>query len=176
MGQTKTDQPRWIGGVEPRPEVLAATGTQILELECREQPEKLRELIQAFTSNSEIRAVCSKLHGQTRRNGPVVFIGMGASYCASFGASALLQSEGRLSFSVDAGEWLHYARSAWSQAALSVLLTASGESAELVELLKSSDDQALGLICNNPASTCWRLAENRLPVLAGPEYGNATKT
>ena len=25
-------------------------------------------------------------------------------------------------------------------------------------------------------STCWRMAEYRLPVLAGPEYGNATKT
>lgn len=176
MGQMKADHPRWIGGVEPRPELLAATGTQILQLECREQPEKLRDLIQACTSSPEIRAVFSKLRGLSRRRGPVVFIGMGASYCASFSGSALLQSQGRLSFSVDAGEWLHYARSVWNDAALSVLLTASGESAELVELLKSGGDRPLGLICNNPASTCWRLAENRLPVLAGPEYGNATKT
>ena len=34
----------------------------------------------------------------------------------------------------------------------------------------------MGLICNNSASTCWQLASNRLPILAGPEYGNATKT
>jgi glucosamine--fructose-6-phosphate aminotransferase (isomerizing) len=176
MGQTKTDQPRWIGGVEPRPELLTATGTQILELECREQPEKLRALIQACTSSPEIRSVFNKLCGPSRRNGPVMFIGMGASYCASFCGSVLLQSHGRLSFSVDAGEWLHYAQSVWNDAALSVLLTASGESAELVALLKSGGDRALGLICNNPASTCWRMAENRLPVLAGPEYGNATKT
>lgn len=172
----KTDQPRWIGGVEPRPELLSATGTQILELECREQPERLRELIHAWTSNSEIRAAFNKLRGLSRRNGPVVFIGMGASYCASFGGSVLLQSHGRLSISVDAGEWLHYAQSVWNDAALSVLLTASGESAELVELLKRGEDRALGLICNNPASTCWSMAANRLPVLAGPEYGNATKT
>jgi len=59
---------------------------------------------------------------------------------------------------------------------MSVLLTASGESAELVELMKSGKEHPIGLICNNTTSTCWRLAENRFPVLAGPEYGNATKT
>jgi glucosamine--fructose-6-phosphate aminotransferase (isomerizing) len=34
----------------------------------------------------------------------------------------------------------------------------------------------MGLICNNPVSTCWNLAQTKLPILAGPEYGNATKT
>jgi glucosamine--fructose-6-phosphate aminotransferase (isomerizing) len=176
MGQVKTDRPRWIGGVEPRPELLSATGSQILELECREQPERLRELLDACATDGEIRAAFNKLRELSRRNGPVAFIGMGASYCASFSGSVLLQSHGRLSISVDAGEWLHYAQTAWNDAALSILLTASGESAELVELMKSGEGLPLGLICNNPASTCWRMAENRLPILAGPEYGNATKT
>ena len=45
-----------------------------------------------------------------------------------------------------------------------------------MELFRRSEHRALGLICNNPASTCWSLAKNRLPILAGPEYGNATKT
>ena len=75
---------------------------------------------------------------------------MGASYCSSFSGSVLLQTHGRPSFSVDAGEWLHYAQPVWDDAALSVLLTASGESAELVELLKpAARRQPLGLICNN---------------------------
>jgi glucosamine--fructose-6-phosphate aminotransferase (isomerizing) len=46
----------------------------------------------------------------------------------------------------------------------------------LVELFKSAEGRPLGLICNNSASTCWNLAQNKLPILAGPEYGNATKT
>jgi glucosamine--fructose-6-phosphate aminotransferase (isomerizing) len=83
---------------------------------------------------------------------------------------------GRLSFSIDAGEWLHYGRGVWSDAALSILLTTSGESAELVELFRRAEDRQLALICNNQASACWNLAANRLPILAGPEYGNATKT
>ena len=176
MQEEKKQQPRWVGGVEPAAALLTATGTEILEIECREQPKLLRELIEAYGGDGEIRAELGKLKQLARKSGPVLFLGMGASYCASFSGSVLLQSHGRLSFSVDAGEWLHYGQPAWDEAGAAVLLTASGESAELVELFRRGKDRALGLICNNAASTCWSLAENRLPVLAGPEYGNATKT
>ena len=44
--------PRWVGGVEPAKELLTATGTQILEIECRQQPERLRELLQAYARRS----------------------------------------------------------------------------------------------------------------------------
>src|ERR1700680_1649351 len=98
------------------------------------------------------------------------------AFCSSISGSIMLQSHGRASFSVDAGEWLHYSSSVWGDEALSILLTTSGESAELVELIKRGTGRPLGFICNMPASPCWNLAENRLPILAGPEYGNATKT
>jgi glucosamine--fructose-6-phosphate aminotransferase (isomerizing) len=88
----------------------------------------------------------------------------------------LLQSAGRLSFSMDAGEWLNYGMRVWSDASVSILLTTSGESAELVKLFREAHDRPMALICGNPASTCWNLAANRLPILAGPEYGNATKS
>jgi glucosamine--fructose-6-phosphate aminotransferase (isomerizing) len=57
-------------------------------------------------------------------------------------------------------------------------LTTSGESAELVQLCKNSSGKPLALLCNNERSTCWSSAqvEARFPILAGPEYGNATKT
>jgi glucosamine--fructose-6-phosphate aminotransferase (isomerizing) len=168
--------PRWVGGVEPAKELLTATGTQILEIECRQQPERLRALLEAYAGDSSIQAELTKFRDLAAKRGPVLFIGMGASYCSSISGSVLLQSHGRPSFSVDAGEWLNYATSVWDDAALSILLTTSGESAELVELFKREGDRSLGLICNNPASTCWHLAENKLPILAGPEYGNATKT
>jgi glucosamine--fructose-6-phosphate aminotransferase (isomerizing) len=176
MDEEKKKSPRWIGGIEPPTALLTATGAEILEIECREQPGRLRELVRAYRSGSEILGQLMKLRQIAGREGPVLFIGMGASYCSSFSGSVLLQSHGRLSFSVDAGEWLHYGQSAWKDAAVSVLLTASGESAELVELFNAGNGNSMGLICNNTNSTCWRLAENRLPVLAGPEYGNATKT
>jgi glucosamine--fructose-6-phosphate aminotransferase (isomerizing) len=174
------ESPRWIAGIEPPKELLTANGTQILEIECRQQPQKLKELIRAYASDPAIRAQLLALRDLGAKNGPVLFLGMGASFCSSISASILLQSHGRASFAVDAGEWLHYSVSTWKDAALSILMTTSGESAELVELFKigaSLDlEERFALICNNAASTCWGLAENKLPILAGPEYGNATKT
>lgn len=168
--------PRWIAGIEPPKELLTASGTRILEIECRDQPHRLRELIRAYRNDPELRAELKKFRDFAEKKGPILFIGMGASFCSSLGGSILLQTHGRSSFSIDAGEWLHYGRATWDDTALSILLTTSGESAELVELFGLGKDRTLGLICNNPASTCWNLAENRLPILAGPEYGNATKT
>ncbi|MGO8717893.1 MAG: SIS domain-containing protein [Acidobacteriaceae bacterium] len=176
MGDEKKAAPRWISGVEPPKELLTATGAQILEIECREQPQRLHDLIHAYRNDPTICAELKKFRELSSKSGPILFLGMGASYCSSFSGSVLLQTHGRPSFSADAGEWLHYSQSIWDDAALSVLLTTSGESAELVELFKIGANQPLGLICNNPASTCWKLAANKLPILAGPEYGNATKT
>lgn len=171
------DQPRWIAGVKPSDEVLAMNGTQVLEYECRQQPVKLRELIAAYKADGEIRGqlrYAAEVAASTIA--PLIFIGMGGSLCSSISAAIHLQANGRLAFAVDAGEWLHYARDVWKDAALSVLTTASGESAELVAFMKQGTGDPLLLICNNPASPCWQLAEHRLPVLAGPEYGNATVT
>jgi glucosamine--fructose-6-phosphate aminotransferase (isomerizing) len=176
MNEIAQQTPRWINGIEPPKELLSANGTQILEIECREQPARLRELIHTYATDPAIRAQLQELRKLAAKSGPVLFIGMGGSFCSSLSGSVMLQSHGRSSFSVDAGEWLHYAPSVWDDAALSILLTTSGESAELVELFKRGKDRPLGLICNNPASTCWNLAPHRLTILAGPEYGNATKT
>ena len=176
MTGNPTASPRWIGGLEPPKELLSASGTQILEIECREQPQRLRELIQAYTSEPAIRAQLRTLRDLASGKGPVLFLGMGASFCSAISGSTLLQTHSRSSYTVDAGEWLHYGLATWQDAALSILLTTSGESAELVALFKARTTQPLALICNNPLSTCWNLAENKLPILAGPEYGNATKT
>ena len=176
MTESKQETPRWIAGIEPAKEVLNYTGTQVLEMECRQQPETLRTLLRAYAEDPAIVGELRKFREMAGKKGPILFIGMGASYCSGLSGSTLLQMRGRLSFSVDAGEWLHYADKVWDDAALSILMTTSGESAELVELFKRGKGRAVGLICNNPASACWHLAEDKLPMLAGPEYGNATKT
>lgn len=168
--------PKWIAGIEPSKELLAATGTEILEIECCEQPARLCELIQSYRRDPEVREQLVKIRELAAKGGPILFVGMGASFCSSISGSVLLQSKGKFSVSVDAGEWLHYAKHIWDDPALSILLTTSGESAELVELFKQEHGNRLGLICNNPASTCWSLASTKLPIVAGPEYGNATKT
>ena len=65
-------------------------------------------------SDPAIREELDKLRKMSLSAGPILFIGMGASYCSSISGSSYLQSCGRSSFTVDAGEWLHYS-SAWEQ-------------------------------------------------------------
>src|SRR5277367_3987087 len=104
MEETK-QAPRWIAGIEPPKELLSATGTQILEMECRQQPQLLKELLAAYASDPAIRAQLHPLRELASRPGPVLFLGMGASYCSAISGSAYLQANGRSSFVVDAGEW-----------------------------------------------------------------------
>jgi glucosamine--fructose-6-phosphate aminotransferase (isomerizing) len=166
---------RWIAGVEPPKELLTQSMTSIYEMECREQPGRLAQLLRAYQDDSAIRRELDRIRQTSAASGPILFLGMGASYCSSIAGASYLLSGGRLSFAVDASEWLHYSN-AWDQASLSLLVTTSGESAELVKLCEKAKQRPLALLCNNEKSACWSLVEQRLPILAGPEYGNATKT
>ena len=70
MEDNKKETPRWVGGVEPAKELLTATGTQILEIECRQQPERLRELLQAYAGDSSIQAELKKFRDLAAKKGP----------------------------------------------------------------------------------------------------------
>jgi glucosamine--fructose-6-phosphate aminotransferase (isomerizing) len=175
MEERKGAGSRWIGGVEPSAELRRLDMTSVFDMECREQPERLAQLLSAYEDDSAVKKELENLRDMSRSPGPVLFIGMGASHCSSITGASYLQSEGRSSFAIEASEWLHYSAT-WDEAALSLLVTASGESAELVRLCEKGADTPLGLLCNNKKSTCWSLVRNKLPILAGPEYGNATKT
>jgi glutamine---fructose-6-phosphate transaminase (isomerizing) len=169
-------EPNWIAGIKPPAEVLTMSMTEIYERECREQPQRLADLLRAYGEDESILAEMNTLQQIALTPGPILFIGMGASYCSSIAGSVWMQSRARSSFFVDAGEWLHYSNRIWDQVAATILTTASGESAELVQLCRQERGKHLALLCNNPKSPCWSLTKQRLPMLAGPEYGNATKT
>lgn len=175
MNDQKRSQSTWIGGVEPSREVLNLSMNSIYEMECREQPQRLTRLLRAYAKDESLIGEMEKLRQMSLSPEPLLFMGMGASYCSSLTAASFLQSHGRPSFAVDASEWLHYSQKVWDQAAASILLTTSGESAELVKLQRGLP-KPVALLCNNETSTCWSLAQIKLPILAGPEYGNATKT
>ena len=175
MKEAQSAGSSWIAGIEPPAELLDKSMVSIYEMECREQPERLARLLRAYQDDSAITSELDKFAEMARSPGPVLFIGMGASYCSSITGVSNLQSHGRSSFAVDASEWLHYSE-AWNQAAVSLIVTTSGESAELVKLCQKGAERPIGLLCNNDKSSCWSLVRHKLPILAGPEYGNATKT
>ena len=168
-------EPRWIAGIEPPGELLTASMIEIYEKECREQPARLSDLLSAWRA-PEILDRIAEFRKATSAGKPLLLIGMGASYCSAISAASFLQAHDRFAIAVDAGEWLHYASGLWNQLAGAVLLTTSGESAELVALFETDAGTPIALICNNERSKAWAAAKIRLPILAGPEYGNATKT
>ena len=56
MTETKTAGSPWIGGVQPPDEMRNRSMTSIYEVECREQPEKLAQMLRAYRDDPAIRA------------------------------------------------------------------------------------------------------------------------
>ena len=176
MEDNKKEAPRWVGGIEPAKELLTATGTQILEIECRQQPERLRQLLEAYAGDSAIQAELKKFRNLAAKRGRcclsawellIVLPSAGRFCCSRTGA--------RRSLSMPENGCIMRPRCGMMPRSLSCSLL-PGRARNWSNSSSEAGDRALGLICNNPASTCWHLAENKLPILAGPEYGNATKT
>jgi glucosamine--fructose-6-phosphate aminotransferase (isomerizing) len=144
--------------------------------ECLEQPQRLAELFHAYACDPVIRNQLGTLKKVISADLPLLWLGMGASYCSSLSGATKLSLLGRASFAVEASEWLHYAIGAQRQVGGPILVTTSGESVELVELCQQNQAKPSVLVCNNSQSPCWSAAQIRLPILAGPELANATKT
>jgi len=150
--------------------------TEIFSAECMQQKVLLGEAFSAYSVDPEIRAELERAKKAIRSGLPLVWLGMGASFCSSISGATRYSLAGRPSFAVEASEWLHYAVATWNDVAGPILITTSGESAELVELCSRRQNFTRLLICNQPASSCWKAATIHLPILAGEEKGNATKS
>ena len=149
---------------------------EIFDAECMEQAACLEKVFRAYAGDGEVREELERMKKSIAAGRPLVWLGMGASYCSSISGSTRYSQAGQPSFAVEASEWLHYALASWDQVGGPILITTSGESAELVELCRRREKRAGLLICNFPESTCWKEADVRLPLLAGVEKGNATKS
>ena len=154
----------------------AAEMKEIFRSECLEQPQRLDALLQAYSMDREIRGELERVKRSLSTSKPIVWLGMGASYNSSISGVTRCSLAGRPSFFVEASEWLHFALLTWEHVAGPILITTSGESAELVELCRRTEKHPRILICNSRESSCWKGAEIRLPILAGEEKGNATQS
>jgi glucosamine--fructose-6-phosphate aminotransferase (isomerizing) len=149
---------------------------EIFGTECMQQKAFLGEVFSAYSVDPEIRAELERAKQDIRAGLPLVWLAMGASYCSSISGATRYSLAGRPSFPVEASEWLHYAATTWDDVGGPILITTSGESAELVALCGRREKFSRLLICNQPASSCWKAASIHLPILAGEEKGNATKS
>ena len=91
MDKMTNKERRWIAGIKPPDEMLTMSMTAIFEKECREQPERLAQLFRTYDQDQSLLKELHQLRQVALSPGPILFLGMGASYCSSIAGSVWLQ-------------------------------------------------------------------------------------
>ncbi len=145
-----------------------------LHAEILGQPEAIEESIRNLVGGTALTTAGS-LFGPTIER--IVVSGMGASYFSSYPFYLRLLDAGLPAVQLEAGELLHFATSLASPSSLLVLVSQSGRTGELLQLL-----QVLPLgtpvvaVTNEPSSPLAQRATVTLAFAAGEETAAATKT
>ena len=110
----------------------------------------------------------------------IVFTGMGGSYDACYPAVNDLAARGVAALLVDAAEVLHFRRPILNARTLAVVVSQSGESAEIVrlvnELAKQRTRPFVVALTNGTNNDLARRADIELDTWAGPESGPSSMT
>lgn len=147
--------------------------------EIHEQPEALMATA-AYLSSDAGTEVLSQIRErwESGRYSRMVFTGMGSSYFLSCSAAGMLAACGMNAFAVNTGELLHYGRGIFeAEDTFLVIISQSGESYEVVELLKRCSGGAFTVgLTNRPESTLGAGSDLCLLTIAGEEEMTSTKT
>jgi glucosamine--fructose-6-phosphate aminotransferase (isomerizing) len=144
------------------------------ETEVMGQPEALGELLKVYSgSDTPLNRLDGFLKG--RRPSSVVFIGMGTSLSAPIPAVCLLSDYGIPARAYDAGEFRHYLLGSIEENALIVIISQSGESAEL-KIIAETLKRPYVAITNTENSTLARNAAAVLPMCGGVEVSTTNRT
>ncbi len=143
--------------------------------EILEEPEALRRVYDAYVAheNPALLQAAELL----RSSQPVFMTGMATSEYASYPASSLLNQNGKVNFVYDVSEFMYYHLPALQPGACLVLVSQSGNSAEIVHLLDQLDGRipVVG-VYNYEDSSLANQADIRLPIFAGPQLACGSKT
>ena len=146
--------------------------------EMLEQPASIEKVLAHYTAPGgmngleEVKRVLGK--GDTRQ---VIFTGMGSSYFVSHAAMTLFNELKIGAFAVNASELLHYNFSLLDRKTLLVCTSQSGESFEILEILKKLPPTVCTVgITNEEESTLARKADIALFCHSGKEEMTSTKT
>jgi glutamine---fructose-6-phosphate transaminase (isomerizing) len=142
------------------------------------QPDALRRAARALTE--QVGTIEAVRDAGRRTGGGVVFTGMGASYDACYPAVNELAVHGVLALQIDAAELLHFRTHVLSAATVLVIVSQSGQSAEVVRLLDAFEDRAerpaVLSVTNGLANPLAARADLGLDTRAGTEQGPSTMT
>ncbi|MBZ5565315.1 MAG: SIS domain-containing protein [Acidobacteriia bacterium] len=144
--------------------------------EIGQQPAALSGLRKYYSSPGAIPA--KLLRGLVSRWPPtVVFTGMGSSLHAAYPAQAYLTGLGIRAIAWETAELLHHHIKFLRSDTLLVVVSQSGETAEVVSLLEALPEKLrIAAVTNVEASTLARRAKLLLPMMAGRQETVSTKT
>ena len=141
------------------------------------QPDAMRRAAAALVDQRDHLDRVREAAGQSRT---IVFTGMGSSYDACYPAVNDLAGRGIAALLVDAAELLHFRRPILNARTLAVIVSQSGESAEIVrlvsELAKQRARPFVVSLTNGLDNDLARRADVRLDTWAGEEEGPSTMT
>jgi len=141
------------------------------------QPEALRR---AAASLLDQRPTVDRLREAGVAARTIIFTGMGGSYDACYPAVNELAERGVPALHVDTAELLHFRRGILGPQTLLVIVSQSGESAEIVKLIaeiaKQRSRPVVVSVTNGLSNDLAKRADIPLDMRAGPEIGPSTKT
>lgn len=138
------------------------------------QPESVREALDFYEAEGYPAAMKKLADGSFNK---VVFAGMGSSHYSNFGAAIHLVSRGVDAVVKSAGEILHYERNCIDDKTLLVLVSQSGESAEIVKFLEEQPAAArVVAITNEAESALGKRGDPSFLLHVKPELSVSTRT
>ncbi len=141
------------------------------------QPDAMRR---AAASLVDQREALERIREASSASRTIAFTGMGSSYDACYPAVNDLAARGVPALLVDAAELLHFRRPILTARTLAVIVSQSGESAEIVrlasELAKQRTRPFVVAVTNGRDNDLARRADITLDTWAGPESGPSTMT
>ncbi|MBX3062714.1 MAG: SIS domain-containing protein [Anaerolineae bacterium] len=142
----------------------------ILRQEFNEQPKALRQLASLIDTSSIPTRPAS-------HSAAIILSGMGASYHAALALLPYFHSLKIPAFALEATDLLYYSEAILQPEGMLILISQSGESGEIVPLLKKvPTGMSVLAITNHPASSLAQQAQCTIPIHAGAETLVATKT
>ncbi|MDR0448114.1 MAG: SIS domain-containing protein, partial [Treponema sp.] len=146
----------------------------VYEKDIYSQPDDMRHALKSYLDN-DYTGILTEL--KKRPFDKIIFTGMGSSLCACFNTVTILRNHGFHCYSIAASQLLHYELASVTANTLVVMVSQSGGSGEIVELVKKLKGKChiLG-ICNDPESPLGQGSNTLLNLYVTPEQAVSTRT
>lgn len=146
----------------------------IYETDIYSQPKDLRDALKLYIEESydkKIKGLCRKKYSR------IIFTGMGSSYSACLNANVILRNKGFQSTAVPTSQLLHYEIPSIDDYTLLVIVSQSGRSGEIVDLVnKINHNCTVAALTNDENSPLGMRADLLLNLHVEPEVSVSTRT